>query len=120
MTPVKKSLHFVCFFIYFFWLLAPRPPSKVQTFLFCTFMHIWIDIGEKHGEQLGVLLIIILKIGDFKVDNNVLWNAQNTTVRTIFLHFFFRVSMPPEPPSTKVNPHNYRASYTQVCNSLSS
>ena len=39
-----------CLIFIFIFAFGPRPPSKVQTDLFCTFMHIWIDFGEKHGE----------------------------------------------------------------------
>ena len=39
------------------------------------------------AQNLGCLFII-LKIVDFKVNNNILWNTQNAPDRTIFIFLF--------------------------------
>ena len=52
----------------------------------------------------------ILTVVDFLVDNYMLWNTQNTPDRTvIYIKKNNSGSMPPDPHSTSVKPHCYRA-----------
>ena len=56
--------------------------------------------------------LLSLNLLIFKVDNNIIWNAQNAPDRTIFIIFFGGGGHPPGPPpdpSTSVNTHCYRA-----------
>ena len=49
-------------------------------------MRVWVDLWEKYGKYyLGCCLFIILKIVYFKVNDKILWNAQNAPDRNIFI-----------------------------------
>ena len=63
------------------------------------------------ANNFGCCSFIILKIVDFEVDKNILWNTQNAPDRTIFIKFS-RGNMALEhrpPPCTSMNLHRYRA-----------
>ena len=68
----------------------PDPLLKYECIYFYTNVRIWIDLGEKYATKFGLLLINMLKIVDFEIDNNMLWNTHNAPDRTIFIIFFLR------------------------------
>ena len=66
-----------------------------------------VGIGERYGEYFLLLLFIIHKIVNFKVDNNVFWNTQIAPACTILIKKIREVTPGPPPPSTNLNSHHY-------------
>ena len=60
------------------------------------------------ANNFGCCSFIILKIVDFEVDKNILWNTQNAPDCTICINFF-RGIMALEHQCTSINLHRYRA-----------
>ena len=74
------------------------PLVKCEYIYFCTYMHIWIDVGE----NMSIFyLFIMLKIVDFKVDNDKIWNAQNASFLSSILDPIIFIQHP-GPPSKNV------------------
>ena len=76
-----------------------------------SYQHAHLDWSEKEVWQLSVLDDFFLKIVNFYVGNNILWDAQDCTRSHHFCQKISGVACP-GPPSNSVCTQCYEATYT--------